>query len=487
MKISVPHHPWRNWTLSVFAFACVTLAAGCSATALDGHAASMLYDPDRVSGLPAVGGPNGVRYNAPHAVGQVEATDSGDSDRVALLAVNDIEQFWTENYSASLDGRFVPASTLISYDSTDASSPDLCGDTTYQAENAFYCPVDRSIAWDRGSLIPNARKYYGDIAVAGVLAHEYGHAIQEEAGLDPPPGIVAEQQADCFAGVYLRWVAEGHSTRFTMNTTDGLDHVLAGALWLRDDPVDGFADPRQAHGSALDRITAFQEGFDSGAAICATIDRAEIKRRQAGLPRGFDYDSMTSAQPGEMPINSDNLATLMELLGQIFHPANPPTLTVGTAACPDAKPTPPASYCPATNTISVDLAGLQRMGAFADEESQLSPLQGDNTAFSVLTSRYMLALQHQRGVPITGDTASLRTACLTGVAQRHMSEPVALPSGRAMVLSAGDLDEAVSGLLVTPLAAGDVNGSAAPAGFTRIFAFRSGLMGDDEQCYRRFA
>jgi hypothetical protein len=378
--------------------------------------------------------------------------------------------------------------TLASYDSTSESSPPLCGQETYGLSNAFYCYRDDLLAWDRGSFVPGDRKYFGDIAVAGLLAHEFGHAVQRRANLvsGSTPTIVKEQQADCFAGVYLRWVAEGHSSRFVMNTTDGLDHVLAGGIYGRD-PIDEPVDSDEAHGTALDRITAFQEGFDNGVATCADIDMAEIKRRQDGLPKGFDYDSMASARSGEMAINADNLAILMELLGQIFHPANPPTLTVGTAACPDAKLTPPASFCPATNTINVDLAGLQRMGAFADEESQLSPLQGDNTAFSALTSRYMLALQHQRGVPIAGDTASLRTACLTGVAQRHMSEPVALPSGRTMVLSAGDLDEAVSGLLVTPLAASDVNGSAAPAGFTRIFAFRSGLMGDDEQCYRRFA
>ena len=57
------------------------------------------------------------------------------------------------------------------------------------------------------------RDDFGDIAVTNVLAHEYGHAIQHQARLNKKdtPTLVAEQQADCFAGAYMRWVAEGNS------------------------------------------------------------------------------------------------------------------------------------------------------------------------------------------------------------------------------------------------------------------------------------
>ncbi|MCV7229077.1 peptidase [Mycolicibacterium komossense] len=475
--------------MPLFALVCAALTASCSPTVIDGHAASMLYDPDRVSGLPAVGGPNGVRYNAPRPVGEVEGTNNGDDDRLALLAANDIEEFWTKSFPSSFGGRpFVPVETLISYDSTNARlSPIFCGQDTYGSPNAHYCSINDSLAWDRGSLIPGARQFYSDIAAVGILAHEFGHAVQHRAGLvdESTPGLVREQQADCFAGVYLRWVADGRSTRFTLNTTDGLDRVLAGALYGRDAP-DQYEGTYQGHGSALDRIGAFQEGFDAGAATCSAIDTHEIAMRQKGLPQSLQYD-YASATPGETPIDDDSLATLMELLGQIFHPKSAPALTVGgTPACPDAKPSPPASYCPSTNTINVDLAALQQIGAYSDEKSNSTILRGDDTAFSIVTSRYMLAMQHERSLSLTGDAAALRTACLTGVAQRNMAQNVSLPSGRAMVLAAGDLDEAVSGLLVKPIVASDTNGTTVPAGFTRIFAFRSGLMGDDEQCYQRF-
>ena len=55
-----------------------------------------------------------------------------------------------------------------------------------------------------------------------------------------------------------------------------------------------------------------------------------------------------------------------------------------------------------------------------------------------------------------------------------------------MVLTAGDLDEAISGLLTNHLVASDTNGDSVPAGFTRIVAFRSGLVGNVAQCYGNF-
>jgi hypothetical protein len=98
----------------------------------------------------------------------------------------------------------------------------------------------------------------------------------------------------------------------------------------------------------------------------------------------------------------------------------------------------------------------------------------------------MLAVQRQQGVALTGERAALRTACLTGVAQRNMATPVSVPSGNNLILNAGDLDEAVSGLLTDHLVASDANGDSVPAGFTRIVAFRSGLVGDAAQCYGNF-
>ena len=255
----------------------------------------MLYDPDRVGGLHATHGLSGVRRDAPGPQGDVEGTDGGDNDRLALLAVNDIQEFWAATYPSFSRANTRPCLDRSVLRLDKPVQPRACAaePSSTRIANASYCRRDDSISWDRGVLIPNARKYFGDIAVAGVLAHELGHAVQTRAHSVHRLSrtIVKEQQADCFAGVYLHWVAQGRSTRFAMNTTDGLDHVLAGGITLRD-PTDESENAPGAHGSALDRVGAFQEGFDGDAATCAAIDKKEIARRHVGLPPALqDYSS----------------------------------------------------------------------------------------------------------------------------------------------------------------------------------------------------
>jgi predicted metalloprotease len=479
----------HRWNSAAVAVACsALLVAGCGPTVFDGRALPMLYDPNRVSGLPAADGPSGPRDNAPQPTGTVENTDNGEIDHLVLLAINDIEDFWKKHYSDSLEGSFTPISTLLSYDSNDPSSPPACGSQLYGLVNAFYCPPKDLMAWDRGVLLPSAKKYFGPMSVPAVLAHEYGHAIQRMAkvGDDSTPVLVLEQQADCFSGTYIRWVAEGNSPRFTLSTTDGLDHVLAGAIELRD-PTPTAIKPttKNPHGTAIDRVSAFQEGFDSGAEACAKIDMNEIQQRRGDLPQTLQISPEGSVEPGQVSISNDTLATLMEVLGKIFNPAKPPALSTDAANCPDAQPSKPASYCPSSNTIYVDLPALQAMGKPADE-SQMMLLQGDNTALSVVTSRYAMAVQHERGLPVASPEAALRAACLTGAAQRKMAEPIEVSSGNTLVLTAGDVDKAISGLLTNGLVASDTNGKKVPAGFTRITAYRSGLLGEIDQCYQRF-
>ena len=66
------------------------------------------------------------------------------------------------------------------------------------------------------------------------LAHEWGHAVQDQAGLTGPT-IAMEQQADCFARAYVRDVADGNSTRLSLKEGN-LDTGLAGYLTFRDPP-----------------------------------------------------------------------------------------------------------------------------------------------------------------------------------------------------------------------------------------------------------
>jgi hypothetical protein len=336
--------------------------------------------------------------------------------------------------------------------------------------------------------VPQLENDFGDIAVTYVLAHEYGHAVQRQARLNKAgtPTLVKEQQADCFAGSYMRWVAEGNSDRFTLSTGDGLNRLLAAVISFRDPVLDDSTEANdQKHGTAFDRVSAFQFGFTDGATACATIDEKEIEQRRGDLPVELQRD-----QTGEWPVSEKSVKAIVEALGTQFSPADPPKLDLDNDAtkndCQDARPSPPVSYCPATNTIAVDMGKLKDIGALTGQEPNNGPVSGSNTAYSVLVSRYMLALQHQRGLRLDTAEAALRTACLTGVATAKMAKPITTSGGHTAALTAGDVDEAVSGLLTNGLAASDVNGETVPSGFSRIDAFRNGVLGDKDRCFKRF-
>ncbi|OBI81406.1 peptidase [Mycobacterium asiaticum] len=464
----------------------VLMVVGCT-TMVPGRAVSILNDPFRVGGLPATSGPSGTKPNGPAPTGTVLNTNNGPIDKLSLYSINDIEEFWKANYTAPLKGAFKPVDKLVSYDSNDRNSPIVCYNETYQLVNAFFTSRCNMIAWDRGVFMAVAQQYFGDMSVNGVLAHEFGHALQTMAKLVTrrDPTIVREQQADCFAGVYLYNVAAGKSSRFTLSTADGLDHVLAGIITTRDPVMDADSQNDDEHGSALDRVSAFQMGFVTGTQACAAINKAEVEERRGDLPTALRVDTSGGTETGEVKITKDTLDTLMELMGKIFAPKNPPTLSMTESGCSNAKPSPPASYCPATNTIAVDLPALATMGKVAGEKEHSLP-QGDDTALSIVMSRYALAVQHERKLPMQSPWTALRTACLTGVAHKKMAENIELPSGNSLVLTAGDLDEAVAGLLTNHLVASDADGASVPAGFTRIAAFRAGVGGEMEGCYSRY-
>lgn len=464
---------------------CVAAAlSGCS-TAVQGRPVSVFADPFKVGGLEAVDGPTGLRPDAKAESRKVIGTDGSEVDTLAGQSVSDLEEFWKFAYPDAFDGELTPIEALYSWDS-DAYDGEFCGETTEGLVNAGFCEEDNTIGWDRTVLMPALRRTNGDMAITMVLAHEYGHAIQKQATLNPRgiPTLVAEQQADCLSGVYLRWVAEGKSPRFTLSTGDGLNNLLAAMISFRDPlPIGGdYYDAGDEHGSAFERISAFQFGFTDGAEACKAITIKEIKDRRGELPVELPSD-----QTGELPVTEASVKAIVEAMTILFAPKNPPRLTFDAkASCADARPSPPASYCPATNTIAVDLPGLQKMGDSTEGEDGLV-LQGDNTAYSVVVSRYMVALQHEHGgVVLDNAEAGLRTACLTGVATTKMNKSITTPGGQTVALTAGDLDEAVSGLLTNGLAAGDVNGESVPAGFSRIDAFRVGVLGDVDRCFKRF-
>src|ERR1700712_4287228 len=132
-RISADHTPRRDDSgqepmgglkAAVTAGCLALLVAGCGSTT-QGRAVSPLYDPFRAGGLPAQDGPSGIREDAPALDGTVQGTDGGDADRLATLGVNDVADFWRQNYAAAFTGSFTPIDHLVSYDSGSPSSPQI--------------------------------------------------------------------------------------------------------------------------------------------------------------------------------------------------------------------------------------------------------------------------------------------------------------------------------------------------------------------------
>lgn len=457
-----------------------TALTGCNAVrdAAQNLTGEGVENPFELNGSSSATGPNGPREGVPDAQLTAVNGDGGAIDTLSLNALSDLQEFWSTEYGKDFPGTFKPVSEFLSWDSTAArsKSPDFCGESTFQQINAAYCSGNQSIGWDRGILLPELERKFGSMAIVMVLAHEYGHALQGQAKLAGffTPTLVKEQQADCLAGVFLRHVAEGDSPHFTLNTTDGLNGVLGATIAVRDQEP---GQTRNEHGSAFERVTAVQIGYTDGAAACKKITRSEIQQRRGTLP--------TSFQPGEeelqLDVDVDSLNLIAQDLARTFPLSQTPKYDYNgvTSRCPNVTATQPVSYCPSTDTVGTDVSELAKRARGGDETELLpSEVAGDYNAFVVFVSRYMLALQQDQGLSLTGaDTAGLRTACLSGAFTTKLSEP-----GGAVRLSAGDLDEAVSGLLSDGLAASDVDGKTVPSGYLRLEAFRAGVLDGEAAC-----
>jgi predicted metalloprotease len=446
-------------------------------------------DPGNVAGLPVTEGPSGLRPGVPDASLTVANYAGTDMDKLAVDALSDIFDFWQQTLPADFGKRFTPIAKLTSFDS-DGANVQVCKQNSQGVENAFYCPVDDSVSWDRGTLLPVLDKMFGPMAVVTVFAHEMGHAVQFR--LDSvnaaTPTIVKEQQADCYAGAFMKWVADGNAKHFRLSTGDGLNQVLATMMFIRDQVGTTAVDP-QAHGSSFDRVTAFQFGFTSGAVRCNKIDDKEVRQRITEL--GFTQASQAN---DNVPVDSDTLTLLTQSLAAAFkqNKGTPPTMVPGDGACAgvDSSGTPPpASYCPGDNTVSVDTARLNKLATLPpdDELGVSSTGLGDFAAFAEVASRYVLGVQRSLGIPLDDEDAGLRTACLTGAWAGVIRHRLQDGPQQQLLLGPGDLDEAVAELLSpTSLIAADVNAQRVPAGFARVSAFQVGFLQGSKVCTTQF-
>src|SRR6266566_890691 len=174
---------WGRLAVAVVSLVVLGLVGACAGreTIPGKPAPSADIDPGNVAGLPVTGGPSGLRPGVATAVLPVRNFAGTEMDNLAVDAVSDISDFWAGALPRDFGRPFTPIATLVSFDA-NGDNVQVCQQSSQGVENAFYCPVDDSVAWDRGTLLPVLSKMFGPMAVTTVFAHEIGHAVQYRLG-----------------------------------------------------------------------------------------------------------------------------------------------------------------------------------------------------------------------------------------------------------------------------------------------------------------
>jgi predicted metalloprotease len=190
------------------------------------------------------------------------------------FVVQDVQSSWTTAFS-NADKQYQPTKLVIFERATQTG----CGVGTSET-GPFYCPLDRKIYLDLGFFRELRSRFAapGDFAQAYVIAHEFGHHVQNLLGVSDEvrrkqqsnpdeaneQSIRLELQADCLAGV---WAHSAYEQKLL--EPGDIEEGLAAAAAVGDDRIQSQAGARMdreswTHGSSEQRTEWFKKGFDGG-------------------------------------------------------------------------------------------------------------------------------------------------------------------------------------------------------------------------------
>ena len=209
--------------------------------------------------------------SAPAATSPQEERMADFVDAVA----NDVQNVWEQ----ILGGRYERTRVVLFRDAAESA----CG-FAQSATGPFYCPGDHHVYLDLGFFSELDRRFGapGDFAQAYVIAHEFGHHVQNLSGTNQrvqrdrrtgenSASVALELQADCYAGVWGH--AASRQGRFQAGGVElepgDAEEGLQAASAVGDDRLQRMstghvAPERFTHGSSAQRVEWFRRGMESG-------------------------------------------------------------------------------------------------------------------------------------------------------------------------------------------------------------------------------
>jgi predicted metalloprotease len=226
-------------------------------------------------GLGGLGGEQGGTGGVPASL------DPNDTSGQFVNAVTvDVQSFWADRFQAA--GKSYTETRTVLFTGQTQSG---CG-VASSATGPFYCPADKKVYLDTAFFdeLKNRFGAPGEFAQAYVIAHEFGHHVQDELGImdqvaqkqqsDPSQAndlsIRLELQADCLAGVWAHSVYATPDQNAVESITDkDVQDAINAAGAVGDDRIQqqatGTIDKESwTHGSAAQRETWFNNGFKGG-------------------------------------------------------------------------------------------------------------------------------------------------------------------------------------------------------------------------------
>jgi predicted metalloprotease len=435
-----------------------------------------------------------------------------DYDAFLAVALTDIDQWWSRVYPEVYGEPYVPleGGVYAGYPERASELPG-CGEpaTDYEVLSefvAFYCEFGDFMIYDDANqdvLAPLAAEF-GPAVMGIVLAHEYGHAIQARIGaLDQRLAtIVTEQQADCFAGAWTGQAYRGESELLRLGDAD----VRAGLIAMLSvrDPVGTNQFTPGGHGSAFDRVGAFQVGFLDGPARCAellddplSLVPNQFQREDDALLRGdapYDCEDLR-----DLGFSEEFIAACTPAPEFLADDLNDFWTTASGDTFPQLEILPTddldALDCPSPRRLADEVAVCASTGIVAYDEPAVLELYGE---FGDFTLGYFYGIawaevaQVNLETTLTGEDRALLNDCFTGAWVRDITPDAdgRTPRGQdtdgdglqdtGISSSPGDLDEAIQMAILE----GDDGANVDEFGtaFEKIAAIRIGALGGLAAC-----